>query len=100
MRKCNESLILYYFSPIKNPDEFTISLDNQMRLDAIGMMLIAIGKNLKKLEQIIEPSLLQSFPEVDWRGAKGIRDILSHAYFQIQPEVIFETCQEDRFYIQ
>jgi uncharacterized protein with HEPN domain len=87
--------ILHYFSPINNPDEFSDNLDNQMRLDAIGMMLIAIGENLKKLDKVIEPSLVKRFPEIDWKGAKGIRDILSHSYFQIQPEVIFQTCQED-----
>ena len=87
--------ILHYFAPINNHGEFSDNLDNQMRLDAIGMMLIAIGENLKKLDKVIEPSLVERFPEIDWKGAKGIRDILSHSYFQIQPEVIFQTCQED-----
>ncbi|GBF79952.1 HepT-like ribonuclease domain-containing protein [Aphanothece sacrum] len=89
------SRIFYYFAPIQSPIDFTKNYDNQMRLDAISMMLIAIGESIKKLEKKISPSQFERFPNVDWRGAKGIRDILSHTYFQIQPEVIFQTCRED-----
>ena len=33
------------------------------------------------------------YPQVDWKGAKGIRDFLSHHYFLLDAEVIFDVCQ-------
>lgn len=57
------------------------------------MMLIAIGEQIKQLERVVEPDLLQRYPEVDWRGAKAIRDFLSHHYFIVDAEVIFDVCQ-------
>ena len=46
-----------------------------------GRMLIAIGESLKNLDKITGGSLLAKYPEVDWKGAKGARDIISHHYF-------------------
>ena len=47
-------------------------------LDSIAMMLIAIGENLKKIDNQTEGEFLKLYPSVDWKGAKGLRDILSH----------------------
>ncbi len=39
------------------------------------MMLIAIGESLKKLDKITDGELLKKYPDIDWAGAKGMRDI-------------------------
>lgn len=82
------------FLPIKSPDDFLITDDGIDRLDAICMMLIAIGESLKYLDKISEGKLLPRYPVVDWRGAMGIRDIISHHYFDIDAEIIFSVCKE------
>jgi uncharacterized protein with HEPN domain len=64
------------------------------RLDAICMMLITIGESLKYLDKISDGKLLKHYPEIDWKGAKGIRDIISHHYFDVDAEIIFSVCQE------
>lgn len=87
--------IISYGAPIGTVEDFTCSADGEMRLDAIAMMLIAIGENLKKLDRYLEASKFEQFPDVDWRGAKGIRDFLSHAYFDIRADVIFGVCRQD-----
>ncbi len=38
--------------------------------------------------------LLPLHPEVDWKGAKGIRDIISHHYFDLNADVVFSVCEE------
>ncbi len=73
--------------------ERRFSDDGIDRLDGITMMLIAIGEQLKQLDGVAQLDLAQRFPEVDWRGAKGIRDFLSHHYFILDAEVIFDVCQ-------
>jgi uncharacterized protein with HEPN domain len=36
---------------------------------------------------------LRRFPQVDWKRAKGMRDIISHHYFETDAEVIFDVCK-------
>jgi len=50
------------------------------KLDAICMMLIAIGESVKNLDKITAGKLLPRFPQVDWKGVKGVRDVISHQY--------------------
>lgn len=63
------------------------------RLDGITMMLIAMGEQLKRLDAALDFSLADRYPNVDWKGAKRTRDFLSHHYFTIDAEIIFDVCQ-------
>ncbi|MFW6326812.1 MAG: DUF86 domain-containing protein [Bacteroidota bacterium] len=85
--------ILERFEPINNPDNFLKSPRGNEKLDAICMQLIAIGESTKKLDKLTEFQLLSRYPEIDWKGIKGIRDIISHHYFDIDEEEIFNVCK-------
>ena len=63
------------FKPIKSSDDFLESDAGVDKLDAICMMLIAIGENLKKLDKITDGALFSRHSQIDWKGAKEIRDI-------------------------
>ena len=82
------------FSKIETADDFLATEDGTDKLDAICMMLIAIGESLKNLDKITEFQLLDQYSAVDWKGAKGVRDIISHHYFDIDAEAIFTICKE------
>ena len=58
------------------------------------MMLIAIGESLKNLDKITGGSLLVLYPSVDWKGAKGMRDVISHHYFDLNAEAVFGICKK------
>lgn len=79
---------------VGKPDDFLASDEGLDKLDAICMMLIAIGENLKNLDKITGGTLLTRYSEVDWKGAKGMRDIISHHYFDLNAEVVFTICRE------
>lgn len=81
------------FEGINNPDDFVADDENIDRLDGITMMLIAMGEQLKQWEAASGIDLSVRYPQVDWKGAKGIRDFLSHHYFVMDAEVIFDVCQ-------
>lgn len=83
------------FSPVRHPDDFLITDEGLDRLDAICMMLIAIGESLKNLDKLTNGELLARYPGVDWKGAKGARDIISHHYFDLNAEAVFGICQND-----
>jgi uncharacterized protein with HEPN domain len=82
------------FLSITGPDDFLNSEDGVDRLDAICMMLIAIGESLKNLDKVTGGHLLSKYPEIDWKGAKGIRDIISHHYFDLNADIVFAVCKD------
>jgi uncharacterized protein with HEPN domain len=81
------------FEGIDSPDDFVSDDEGIDRLDGITMMLIAMGEQLKQLDAVSGIDLDARYPQVDWKGAKGIRDFLSHHYFALDAEVIFDVCQ-------
>ena len=86
--------VLKRFEPIKSVNDFTDSDAGMEKLDAICMQLIAIGEALKNLDKISENSLLPKYPQIDWKKVKGMRDIISHHYFDIDAEAIFMVCKD------
>jgi len=81
------------FSPVKSVEDFTNSPAGMEKLDGICMQLIAIGEGLKNIDKVTNNSLLPNYPEINWKGAKAMRDIISHHYFEIDADVIYEVCQ-------
>ncbi|MDY6969226.1 MAG: HepT-like ribonuclease domain-containing protein [Spirochaetota bacterium] len=59
------------------------------------MQLTAIGESLKNLDKVTDNSLLPQYPQVDWKRAKGLRDIISHHYFDLNEEAIYNVCKDN-----
>jgi uncharacterized protein with HEPN domain len=85
--------ILQRFEPVKSSDDFTSSPAGMEKLDSICMLLIAIGENLKNIDKVTGGSLLSLYPQVDWKKAKGMRDLISHHYFEVDADVIYHVCE-------
>jgi len=85
--------ILERFQPVKTVSDLTDSPAGMEKLDSLCMLLIAIGEALKNLDKTTNKSLLRQFPQVDWKKAKGMRDIISHHYFETDAEVIYDVCK-------
>lgn len=81
------------FEPIKSANDFTDSEAGMEKLDAICMQLIALGESVKNVDKITNKMLLSNYPQIEWDKIKGMRDIISHHYFDIDAEVIFDVCQ-------
>jgi len=85
--------IMRRFEVIQTPGDFTDSEAGMEKLDGICMQLITIGEGLKNLDKVTGRSLLPRYPQVEWKKAKGLRDIISHHYFDVNAEAIFEVCK-------
>lgn len=83
------------FETVESPDDFIVSEEGQDKLDAICMMLIAVGESLKKIDKITGNTLLGKYSQIDWKSAKGLRDIISHNYFDLNAEAVYATCKND-----
>ena len=65
------------------------------RLESTCMLLIAIGESIKGIDKITNKELLSKYPEVDWKGAMGIRDIIAHHYLELDAEVVFDVVKNE-----
>ncbi|MBB5346781.1 DUF86 domain-containing protein [Desulfoprunum benzoelyticum] len=86
--------IIVRFASIRQASDFVEGTAGVDKLDAICMMLIVIGESLKNLDKITGGDLLRNYPQVDWKKAKGMRDILTHHYADINAEAVFHTCRD------
>ena len=87
-------VVLTRFEVVDNSDFFLDTPNGMEKLDSICMQLIAIGESLKNIDKITNKELLKNYPQVDWKGAKGIRDIISHHYFDLDAQEIYYVCDK------
>lgn len=80
---------------IRSAEDFTATPEGMERMDGLCMLFLAVGEALKNLDKITEGTLFRSYPEVDWRGAMGFRDVIAHQYFNIDPEQVFWICSRE-----
>lgn len=80
------------FEPINSAQDFLISDEGLEKLDAICMQLIALGESVKNLERVTGGTLLPQYPDIEWKKVMGMRDIVSHHYFDVDAEVVHSVC--------
>lgn len=66
-------------------------LADDMAYDAVLRNLEIIGEAAKK----IPPEIRDRYPEVDWRGMAGLRDLLAHAYFALNERTLWDIVQAE-----
>ena len=59
------------------------------------MILIAVGEAFKQIDSTTEGKLLARYPEVDWSGVMGVRDVIAHGYFDVDVDEVFSICRTD-----
>ncbi|TVS05966.1 MAG: DUF86 domain-containing protein [Cyanobium sp. PLM2.Bin73] len=67
--------------------------EGQDLLDVICMQFLAAGEALKRLEKLQPGLLAANFPDIDWKGAMGFRDVIAHQYFDLDAEQVLLICQ-------
>lgn len=96
LEQVNDALktVMVRFAVVENVNYFTDSPVGKEKLDGICMQLIAIGESLKKIDKLTDKKLFQEYTQIDWTGAKGVRDIISHHYFDIDADEIYWICDQ------
>ena len=93
--KYSLELILKRANNINSSDDFLKDENGLQKLDSIAMRLSAIGEGFKNIDKLSNNQLLIKYPNIPWKNVKGVRDILSHHYFDMDAEVIFDICKKD-----
>jgi uncharacterized protein with HEPN domain len=75
--------------------DFTSSSSGMEALDSICMLFMAIGEALKNVDKITGGTILSRYPEIDWKGVIGFRDVIAHQYFDIDAEQVYWICAHE-----
>ena len=78
---------------IDDSQYYVLSPAGMERLESTCMLLLAIGESIKGIDKMTRKQLLPNYPEVDWKGAMGIRDIIAHHYFDIDESIVFDVAK-------
>lgn len=65
-------------------------LGDWIKQDAVLKNFIVIGEAISQIDEEIK----QKFPDVDWRGAKSMRNFIVHEYFSVDNSFVWETIFE------
>ena len=82
-------------SLVKCSDDFLKDENSLILLDSICMQLIAIGQGVKDIDKITDKKLLTNYPDIPWKSIAGMRDILSHNYFDLNAQTVFGICKDN-----
>ena len=80
---------------IKSVNDFLLSTDGVILLNAVCMKLFAIGEEVKSLDKCTNKALLLKYPMIQWKDIMGMRDVIAHHYFDLEAEKVFDTLKEE-----
>lgn len=62
-----------------------------MRLSAVAYQLEIVGEAAKRITE----EMKRQHPEIQWRKMTGMRDVLIHAYSELDIDEVWNTAQKD-----
>jgi uncharacterized protein with HEPN domain len=75
--------------PLLLLEDIEKSCDKVVRYTDLNLHII--GEAVKKLPD----DLRERYPDVAWREIAGLRDFIAHAYFALDPDILWDAVQND-----
>ena len=66
-------------------------LSDRKTVDAVVRNLMMMGESVRWLPQQVQ----DQHRSVPWRGLRGVRNVVVHEYFGVDPRILWETCRRD-----
>ena len=66
-------------------------IKNDIVFDGIILNLQIIGESVKQ----IPLSIREKYPKIDWTSIIGLRNVITHTYFSLDPEIIWDIIQTE-----
>ena len=67
--------------------DFEAFAEDGRTVDAVLRNLEVVGEAAKRVPETLRVSI----PEVEWRKISGMRDVIAHAYFEVDLEIVWDV---------
>jgi len=86
-------LVMERTATIKSVDDFVLTPDGVDKLDATALRLMAVGEEIRKIDNKSKGKLFENYPEIEKAKIIGFRNFVAHAYLDIDAEEVFDAVQ-------
>lgn len=75
--------------------DFLVSQSGMVLFNSTCMCLQTIGETIRKIDDCTQGRLFALYPTTPWKQIIGMRNILSHEYLSVDPELVFSIVREE-----
>lgn len=87
--------ILKSTADVRSKQDFLLSMSGMVLFNSTCMCLQSIGEAIRQVDNKTEGKLFALYPAIPWKQIIGMRNILSHEYLSIDPDLIFDIVREE-----
>ena len=87
--------ILKSTADVRSKQDFLLSMSGMVLFNSTCMCLQSIGEAIWQVDNKTEGKLFSKYPEIPWKQIIGMRNILSHEYLSIDPDLIFDIISQE-----
>jgi uncharacterized protein with HEPN domain len=87
--------LLEWTARLTSSDDFTLSGDGMILLNAVCMKLFVVGEEVKNIDKYSGKALLPQYSSVEWNEIMRMRDKIGHHYFEIDADLVYAIIRND-----
>lgn len=89
------AFVLETTAGVNDYHEFLLSRTGMILFNSTCMCLQSVGEVIRKIDETTRGELLKFYPAVPWRQIVGMRNIISHEYLSVDPELVLSIVREE-----
>lgn len=80
---------------VKTYHDFLLSDTAMVLFNSTCMCLQTIGETIRQIDNRTQGQLFAHYEEIPWRQIIGMRNIISHEYLSVDPELVLSIVREE-----
>ncbi len=80
---------------VEHYNDFLTSMEAVVLFNSTCMCLQSIGETIRQVDDRTHGRLLALYSTTPWKQIIGMRNIISHEYLSVDPELVFNIVQEE-----
>ena len=89
------SFVLRTTETVQTYRDFLTSDSAMVLFNSTCMCVQTLGETIKKIDDYTGRSFLVLYPEIPWKQVIGMRNVISHEYLSVDPELVFSIVKDE-----